>query len=278
MGGRVASAEIRLRPATCSMSTRVDRSWASNTTSVTPDSSTSSRLARAAADVVVSLEQRRSEVTDRADVVLPVAPVINKAGTFRNWERRDRRFATTIDPSGGSAGRVGGTAATTLSTLSTTATELAGRLANHEAVLDNAANLSVDDTPATAQARAADVRAARSGVVAVEEDPGMAAEAEARLAAQDVFNVAVVKGPLAEGCPGQGPYDAILIEGAIEELPQAIADQLREGGRIIALFKEGNLGVARLGQKTDGRVNWRFAFNAAAPALPGFLRRHQFAL
>ena len=74
-------------------------------------------LARAAlreADVVVSLEQVASEVTQYADVVLPVAPVINKSGTFRNWEGRDRRFATTIDPSGGSSGRVGGTAAITL--------------------------------------------------------------------------------------------------------------------------------------------------------------------
>ncbi|PVZ10123.1 NADH-quinone oxidoreductase subunit NuoG [Actinomycetospora cinnamomea] len=74
-------------------------------------------LARAAlreADVVVSLEQRHSEVTELADVVLPVAPVIHKSGTFRNWEGRDRRFATTIDPSGGSAGHVGGRAAITL--------------------------------------------------------------------------------------------------------------------------------------------------------------------
>ena len=74
-------------------------------------------LARAAlreADVVVSLEQVASEVTQYADVVLPVAPVINKSGTFRNWEGRDRRFATTIDPSGGSSGRVGGTATITL--------------------------------------------------------------------------------------------------------------------------------------------------------------------
>ena len=64
-------------------------------------------LARAAlreADVVVSLEQVASEVTQYADVVLPVAPVVNKSGTFRNWEGRDRRFATTIDPSGGSSG------------------------------------------------------------------------------------------------------------------------------------------------------------------------------
>ncbi len=72
------------------------------------------RAALAAADVVVSLEQARSEVTERADVVLPVAPVVHKSGTFRNWEGRDRRFATTIDPSGGSSGRVGGTAGLTL--------------------------------------------------------------------------------------------------------------------------------------------------------------------
>jgi NADH-quinone oxidoreductase subunit G len=72
------------------------------------------RAALAAADVVVSLEQRRSEVTERADVVLPVAPVVHRSGTFRNWEGRDRRFATTIDPSGGSSGRVGGTAGLTL--------------------------------------------------------------------------------------------------------------------------------------------------------------------
>lgn len=115
-------------------------------------------------------------------------------------------------------------------------------------------------------------------VVAVEEDAAMAAEAESRLAAQDVFNVAVIQGPLAEGCAGQAPYDAILIEGAVEQVPDALVDQLREGGRIVALFRENNLGTVRLGHKLDGRVNWRFAFNAAAPILPGFARPRGFVL
>lgn len=115
-------------------------------------------------------------------------------------------------------------------------------------------------------------------VVAVDDNQSCTDEAQERLAAQEIFNVAVVQAELTEGCPDQGPYDAIVIEGAIEELPAAIADQLREGGRIIALFKEGNLGVARLGHKVDGRINWRFAFNATAPVLPGFVRRVQFAL
>lgn len=115
-------------------------------------------------------------------------------------------------------------------------------------------------------------------VVAVEEYEAMAAEAEGRLAAQDVFSVAVIKGALAQGCAGQGPYDAVLIEGAIEEFPETLVDQVSEGGRIVALFMEGNLGVVRIGLKLDGRINWRFAFNASAPILPGFGRKHGFIL
>ncbi len=72
------------------------------------------RAALAEADVVVSLEQVFTEVTEYADVVLPVAPAVNRSGTYRNWEGRDRPFATTIDPGQGGSGRVGGTAAITL--------------------------------------------------------------------------------------------------------------------------------------------------------------------
>ncbi len=49
-----------------------------------------------AAQFVVSLETRHSDVTERADVVLPVAVVTEKAGTFRNWEGRDRSFNVAI--------------------------------------------------------------------------------------------------------------------------------------------------------------------------------------
>lgn len=113
-------------------------------------------------------------------------------------------------------------------------------------------------------------------VVALESHPEMAAQAEATLAEQGVDNVAVVTGDLAAGYPGQAPYDVILIAGGVEEVPQALADQLAEGGRIGAIFAEGNLGVARIGHKIDGEINWRFAFNASAPVLPGFNRQTGF--
>jgi protein-L-isoaspartate(D-aspartate) O-methyltransferase len=115
-------------------------------------------------------------------------------------------------------------------------------------------------------------------VVAVEEDAEMAAEATRRLARNGADNVAVVAGPMAAGHPAEAPYDAILIEGGIEELPPTLTEQLAEGGRIIALFREGALGVVRSGIKLEGVVTWRYAFNAGAPILPGFARQPEFSL
>ena len=58
------------------------------------------RAAVDAAPFVVSLELRHSAVTDRADVVFPVAPVTEKAGTFVNWEGRLRPFDAALPPTG----------------------------------------------------------------------------------------------------------------------------------------------------------------------------------
>ncbi|MEE2862552.1 MAG: protein-L-isoaspartate O-methyltransferase family protein [Paracoccus sp. (in: a-proteobacteria)] len=115
-------------------------------------------------------------------------------------------------------------------------------------------------------------------VVAIEDDAELAQEAERRLSDAGIFNVAVLQAALTEGAPKQGPYDVILIEGAVEEVPPAIIGQLREGGRIAALFREGSLGVARIGTLSGGHVTWRYAFNAHAPMLPGFQRERGFSL
>ncbi len=60
---------------------------------------TAARAAVEAADFVVSLEVRRSEITDLADIVLPVAPPVEKAGTFVNWEGRERPFPRVLEDS-----------------------------------------------------------------------------------------------------------------------------------------------------------------------------------
>lgn len=115
-------------------------------------------------------------------------------------------------------------------------------------------------------------------VVGVEDDADLAKEAESLLAEQGVHNAAVMCGPLNEGAAKSGPYDIIITQGAVEEVPTAILDQLREGGRIACIFAESALGVVRLGYKIDGTVTWRYAFNASAPVLKGFETAENFAL
>lgn len=115
-------------------------------------------------------------------------------------------------------------------------------------------------------------------VVAVEEDEAMATEAQARLSANGVDNAAVISGPLVAGAAKHGPYDVILIQGAVQTVPEALLDQLKDGGRIGALFMEGSLGVARVGHKGDSGVTWRYAFNASSPVVKGFEKSVAFAL
>ncbi len=135
--------------------------------------------------------------------------------------------------------------------------------------------LVLDIGPAYGYSAAIAARMAEA-VVALEEDAEMAKEAESALAEAGVDNVAVIEGALAEGSAKHGPYDVILLQGAVEHMPETLIDQLKEGGRIAAIFNEGTLGVARIGYKIDNAISWRFAFNAGAPVLPGFEKGRAF--
>lgn len=115
-------------------------------------------------------------------------------------------------------------------------------------------------------------------VVGVEDDADLAREAETLLAEQGVHNAAVMNGSLTKGAAKSGPYDIIITQGAVEQVPEGILDQLREGGRIACIFAESALGVVRIGHKIDGQISWRFAFNASAPVLKGFEKTKIFAL
>ena len=117
-----------------------------------------------------------------------------------------------------------------------------------------------------------------ASVVAVESDAGLAGAASATLAEIGVANVTVVQGDLAAGAAQSGPYDVITVQGGVQDVPAALLDQLAEGGRIAAIFMQGPLGVVKIGHKAEGRVTWRFAFNATAPVLPGFAKAAAFAL
>ncbi|MFW8594596.1 protein-L-isoaspartate O-methyltransferase family protein [Cribrihabitans neustonicus] len=115
-------------------------------------------------------------------------------------------------------------------------------------------------------------------VIGVEEDAQMAGEAQSLLTGTAADNAIVHEGPLSEGAKEHGPYDVILVQGGVEELPAALEQQLKDGGRIAVLFMSGALGEVKIGYKSAGRISWRFEFNATAPVLPGFEAERAFAL
>jgi protein-L-isoaspartate(D-aspartate) O-methyltransferase len=113
-------------------------------------------------------------------------------------------------------------------------------------------------------------------VVALESDAALAERARVALAGLAADNVTVVTGPLAAGHAEAAPYDVILLEGAVESLPDALFAELSEGGRLVAVEGHGNAGIARLYLKSGGIVTGRRAFNAAVKPLPGFERAPAF--
>ena len=115
-------------------------------------------------------------------------------------------------------------------------------------------------------------------VVAVETDAAAVEDIQALLSEAGADNAIVQAGDLAAGAAEHGPYDVVLIEGGVEQLPPALVAQIKDGGRIACIFMQGNLGEVRIGYKTGGGVSWRFEFNATAPVLPGFARDQVFAL
>lgn len=112
-------------------------------------------------------------------------------------------------------------------------------------------------------------------VVALEDDSALADAASKALEELAADNAAVVTGDLEIGYPSEGPYDAIVVEGAVEQIPSSLLDQLKDGGRLVAIEAgvPANAVVwKRLGRHFDRRV----AFEAAAPAVPGFEKKKEF--
>ncbi len=128
---------------------------------------------------------------------------------------------------------------------------------------------------ATGYSTAVLARLARS-VVGLEEDAELADAARQNLAALGVSNASVVSGPLNEGAAGQGPYDAILLEGATEVIPQTLCRQLKDGGRLVCIFGPQPASKAMLYVSERGEISGRPIFDASAPLLPGFVKPPAF--
>jgi protein-L-isoaspartate(D-aspartate) O-methyltransferase len=111
-------------------------------------------------------------------------------------------------------------------------------------------------------------------VVTLEEDLSVAEIAKAALA--NVDGVTLEIGKLSEGCPSKAPYDAIFVNGAVEQLPESLFEQLKEAGRLVAVLGEGLSSSARLFVREKGANSERFGFNTSVRKLPGFEKAREF--
>ena len=126
---------------------------------------------------------------------------------------------------------------------------------------------------------AAVIAACGAAVLALEQDESLLHTARAVLPAL-APGVQLVAGPLAAGWRAGAPYHLVVIEGGFEDLPAALAEQLRsDGGRLVGVrAAAGGLGQAVLGERVGpgAAISLRPAFDCATPVLPGLHRRRGF--
>jgi protein-L-isoaspartate(D-aspartate) O-methyltransferase len=107
-------------------------------------------------------------------------------------------------------------------------------------------------------------------VFALESDESLAAAMRRRLAAAGIEGVAVAVGPLERGYSDAAPFDAILVNGAVELRPEALLRQLADGGRLACVEGRGRAAPAVLYVRAGDAFGARPLFDAAAPALAAF--------
>jgi len=134
-------------------------------------------------------------------------------------------------------------------------------------------------TPVRGQ-RALVVGAGTGYSAAVLEAMGLAVtalESSTELAARARENgIHVVEGALSVGWQKDAPYDQILIDGAVEYIPEPIVSQLAEGGRLGAALVDRGITRLIVGRKAGGAFGYLSLSDAGVPALPGFARPKTF--
>jgi protein-L-isoaspartate(D-aspartate) O-methyltransferase len=115
-----------------------------------------------------------------------------------------------------------------------------------------------------------------ASVIGLDVDEAIVAEARARLAENGATGAAVVGGALQAGYPKGAPYDAILINGAVEIEPRALMEQLADGGRLACVEGRGRAATAMLHVRSGDAFGRRALFDAAAPVLAAFRREPAF--
>ena len=114
-------------------------------------------------------------------------------------------------------------------------------------------------------------------VISIEEDQELLNFSEEAIKKNGIDNVVFINNSMIEGCSEQGPFNAIIIEGSIDEVPLKILDQLDFNGRLIAMINDKEISKVIQYQKKNNAFTERFLFSCSAPKLKSFNKRKSFS-
>jgi len=114
-------------------------------------------------------------------------------------------------------------------------------------------------------------------VIVVEENEQLLNNSENAIKKNNINNVVFIKNEIVRGYSEQSPFNAIIIEGAIEEVPKNILDQLDGGGRLFAIVQEGDICSAKLFKKYGQSISDQRLFNCSMPVLSMFMKKNNFS-
>ncbi len=113
-------------------------------------------------------------------------------------------------------------------------------------------------------------------VIALESNSELASAANVALSDLEIGNIAVIEGDLTRGVVKEGPYNVIVLNGSVAEVPAALFEQLADGGRLVTVVRSGGRSAACLFEKSGDLVDRREAFDARIPPLAGFEKIPEF--
>ena len=114
-------------------------------------------------------------------------------------------------------------------------------------------------------------------VIVVEENEQLLTNSENAIKKNNINNVVFIKNEIVKGYSEQSPFNAIIIEGAIQEVPNNIIDQLDEEGRLLAIVQEEEICSAKLFKKNGQTINEQKLFNCSMPVLSMFMKKNIFS-
>lgn len=135
-------------------------------------------------------------------------------------------------------------------------------------------DLVLDIGPGTGYSTSIIAQLAES-VVGVEQDDELCELASETLMELGVTNAAIICGKHAQGVASEAPFDVIVINGQVPEVPQELLDQMSDGGRLVAVVGCKNQGRATLVTKNGSKISSCTVYDASAPMLVGFEEKEQ---